>query len=120
MNKFVETDLGSQEIFSKNLIRYLTESGKTQKEVADAIGVSAGTFCDYVKCRAYPRMDKVQKLADFFGINKSDLVEKWNPEKDEDLAADQKVLEMFHKVPKEKREFVLSLIQTTIDNLQLL
>ena len=30
---------------------------------------------------------------------------------------DQKVLDLFHRVPKEKREFVLSLIQATIDNL---
>ena len=120
MNKSVETNLGTQEIFSKNLIRYLSESGKKQREVAAAVGVSAGTFCDWVKGRAYPRMDKIQKLADYFGINKSDLVDEWNPENDDELAADQRVLELFHKVPKEKREFVLSLIQTTIDNLQLL
>ena len=120
MNKSAETNLGAHEIFSKNLIRYLDESGKTQREVAAAVGVSAGTFCDWVKGRMYPRMDKLQKLADYFGINKSDLFEEWNIEKDEELAADQKVLELFHKVPKEKREFVLSLIQTTIDNLQLL
>ena len=120
MKKIIETDLGSQEIFSKNLSRYLAESGKTQKEVAAAIGVSTGTFCDWVKQRSYPRMDKVQRLAEFFGISKSDLVEEWGPENDEDLAADQKVLELFHKVPKEKREFALSLIQATIDTLQLL
>ena len=116
MNKFADTNLGTQEIFSKNLSRYLYESGKKQKEVADAIGVSAGTFCDWAKGRAYPRMDKIQKLADYFGINKSDLVEEWNIEKDEDLAADQKVLELFHKVPKEKREFVLSMIRAAVDN----
>ena len=120
MNKSVKTDLGNKEIFSKNLKRYLDESGKTQKEVAAAVYVSTGTFCDWIKARAYPRMDKVQLLADYFGVRKSDLVEEWTVEKDEELALDQKALELFHKVPKEKREFALSLIQATIDNLQLL
>ena len=117
MYKSVETDLGSQEIFSKNLIRYLTESGRTQKEVADAIGVSAGTFCDYVKGRSYPRMDNVQKLAEYFGISKSDLVEERDIEKEKAMKADQEVLDLFHEVPKEKREFVLSMIRAAINNL---
>ena len=117
MNKSVETNLGNQEMFSKNLARYLAESGKTQKEVATAIGVSAGTFCDWVKQRAYPRMDKIQLLAEYFGINKSNLVEDESLSKKIVSDEDEKVLELFHKVPKEKREFVLSLIQTLIDNL---
>ena len=114
MYKSVETDLGTQEIFSKNLIRYLTESGKTQKEVADAIGVSTGTFCDYVKCRSYPRMDKVQKLADYFGISKSDLVEERDIEKEESMKADQEVLDLFHKVPKEKRAEAIALCKSVL------
>ena len=114
MNKSVETDLGTQEIFSRNLVRYLTESGKTQKEVADAIGVSAGTFCDWVKQRSYPRMDKVQKLADYFGINKSDLVEERDIEKEETLREDQEVLDLFHKVPKEKRAEAIALCKSVL------
>ena len=78
MKKQLITDLGNQEIFSRNLIRYLKTSGKTQREVANAIGVTYGTFCDWTKCRAYPRMDKVQLLAEYFGIRKSDLVEDVN------------------------------------------
>ena len=117
MNKSVKTDLGNQEIFSRNLKRYLENSGKTQKEVAAAIFVSTGTFCDWIKGRAYPRMDKVQSLADYFGINKSDLVEDVNVVAEAISDDDQKVLDLFHKVPEEKREFVLSLIQATIDNL---
>ena len=114
MNK---TDLGNKEIFSRNLKRYLEISGKTQKEVAEAVGVSTGTFCDWRKGRLYPRMDKVQKLADFFGIKKSDLVEDTNVATAVVSDYDQKVLDLFHEVPEGKREYVLSLIRMTIDNL---
>jgi repressor LexA len=117
MNKMVKSDLGNKEIFSRNLKRYLESSGKTQKEVAIFLEVSTGTFCDWMKGRSYPRMDKVQKLADFFGIKKSDLVEDVNVSKETVSNKEQEVLDLFHKVPEEKREFVLSLIRATIDNL---
>lgn len=69
------TDNKQQEIFTRNLLRYLSRSGKTQKEVADAIGVSQQTFSTWCKGIAYPRMWKVQALADYFGIQKSDLID---------------------------------------------
>lgn len=63
-------------VFTKNLNRYLSVSEKSQKEVADAIGVSPQTFNTWVKGIAIPRMSKVQLLADYFGIQKSDLLEE--------------------------------------------
>lgn len=117
MNKSVTTDLGNREIFSKNLKRYLESSGKTQKEVAAYVKVSTGTVCDWTKGRSYPRMDKIQLLAEFFGINKSDLVEETNVRKETISNQEQEIFDLFHKVPEEKREFLLSIIRAAIDNL---
>lgn len=63
-------------IFSKNLSRLLEESGKSQKEVADAIAVSPQTFNTWIKEIALPRMGKVQALADYFHVPKSALLEE--------------------------------------------
>lgn len=63
-------------IFSKNLLKLLSTYNKTQKEVADAIGVSPQTFNTWCQGIALPRMGKVQMLADYFNINKSDLIEE--------------------------------------------
>nr|WP_298054838.1 helix-turn-helix transcriptional regulator [uncultured Lachnoanaerobaculum sp.] len=72
-----------KKIFAKNLRHYLDRENKTQKEVADAIGVSPQTFNTWLQMVALPRMGKVQALADYFGINKSDLLEeKLEPEHD--------------------------------------
>jgi transcriptional regulator with XRE-family HTH domain len=117
MNTSVKTDLGNKEIFSRNLNRYLRLSGKTQKEVAAAVDISTGTFCDWTKGRAYPRMDKVQKLAEYFGIRMSDLVENVNIGKETISNQEQEIFDLFHKVPEEKRELVLSMIRAAIDNL---
>lgn len=67
--------MDNKKIFSNNLNYYMDINDKTRKDVADAIGVSYFTFTDWAKGKTYPRMDKVEKLADYFGILKSDLIE---------------------------------------------
>lgn len=62
-------------IFSENLNSYIVKSEKTQLEIAKSIGVSPQTFNTWCKGVAIPRMGKVQALADYFNINKSDLIE---------------------------------------------
>ena len=117
MKNTLKTDLGNSEIFARNLKRCLDLSGKTQKEVADDIHVSTGTFCDWMKCRSYPRMDKIQLLAEYFGVTKSELVDDVPVAISSLPKEDQDVLDAFHKVPKEKREFVLSMIRSAAENL---
>lgn len=47
-----------------------------QKDLAEVAGVSAATFNEWLKAKKYPRIDKIDKLADYFGIMKSDLIEE--------------------------------------------
>lgn len=68
-------DIEQKEIFSKNLNHYLSFNNKTQREVAQAINVSPQTFNTWCQGIALPRMGKVQRLADYFGISKSDLID---------------------------------------------
>ncbi len=114
MKKF---ELGNSEVFSRNLLRYIQASGKSQLEVAKAIGVSPSSVNDWIKGRTYPRMDKVQLLAEYFGIQKSDLVEDVCVAKETISEEEQEIIDLFHKVPEEKREFVLSVIRAAIENL---
>lgn len=81
----------SKQVFSRNLRQFIADSGKTQKEIADAVGVSAPTLNEWVSGKKFPRIDKIQKLADYFGILKSDLIEEKlteEKEKDNDMLAD--------------------------------
>ena len=81
----------SKRVFAQNLQQYIAQSGKTQKEIAEAIGVSAPTLHEWVTGKKFPRIDKIQRLADYFGILKSDLIEEKmteEKEKDNDLLAD--------------------------------
>lgn len=71
-------DIEQKQIFSKNLNALLSQRNKTQKEVADAISVSPQTFNTWCQGIALPRMGKVQRLADYFHIEKSDLIDEKN------------------------------------------
>lgn len=62
------------EVFSRNLNKYLKERNLTQKEVAEAIGVSQQSMNYWSSGRNLPRMDKIQLLADYLGIRYSDLL----------------------------------------------
>lgn len=62
--------------FSKNLNKYLKSAKMNTADLASALSVPFSTVADWVHGRKYPRMDKVQAIADYFGIMKSDLTEE--------------------------------------------
>ena len=72
--------LWSKEVFAKNLKMYMESKGKTQKELAEIIGVSAPTLNEWLKAKKYPRIDKIEIMANYFGILKSDLIEEKSEE----------------------------------------
>ena len=85
------TSIGNKTIFAKNLAYYVERSGRTQKEIAEVAGVAASTFNDWMKAKKYPRIDKIEILANYFGILKSDLIEEKmteEKEKDNDILSD--------------------------------
>ena len=69
------TNLGNKDVFAKNLKKYMQLNGKTRNEVCHALGLKYNTFADWVNGKKYPRMDKIEMLANYFGIKKSDLIE---------------------------------------------
>lgn len=67
--------LGNKEIMARNIRKYLRISQKSQKDVCRDLGIKEMTFSDWVNAKTYPRIDKIELLANYFGIEKSDLVE---------------------------------------------
>lgn len=66
----------NKNVFATNLKRYMALKGKSRKDLASDLKISYYTVTDWVNGKKYPRMDKVEKLADYFGILKSDLIEE--------------------------------------------
>jgi transcriptional regulator with XRE-family HTH domain len=72
----IMTDAEQKQIFAKNLLTLLEKNGKTQREVADSISVSPQTFNTWCQGIALPRMGKIQKLADYFNVDKTFLIDQ--------------------------------------------
>jgi len=69
------SDLGNEEIFSKNLRYYMELNHKTRYDVCKDLDFAYTTFADWYNAKIYPRIDKIELLANYFGIKKSDLIE---------------------------------------------
>lgn len=113
------SDIGNKEIFSKNLQWYIAKAGVTQKEVARYLGVNPSSVNDWIKCKKYPRIDKIEMLSKYFGILKSDLIEnkginKTLPQPQKLTEGENALVELFRQVPEEKQEAVLEMIRIAL------
>ena len=58
------------EIFAK----LLEERGVTAYKVSKATGIAGSTFSDWKSGRSTPKQDKLQKIADYFGVSVDFLI----------------------------------------------
>lgn len=66
----------TKRIFGKNLTRLIDSQNKTQLQLASALDVSASSVSYWCNGEKMPRMDKVEQIAKFLGVSKSDLLEE--------------------------------------------
>jgi transcriptional regulator with XRE-family HTH domain len=115
------SNLGNKEIFAKILAFYLSRSGKDQKEVADAVGVAPSTFNEWMKAKKYPRIDKIEFMANYFGILKSDLIEeaedkKISPDELQLTEGEKALIKLLRRVPAAEQPIVIEKILSALDN----
>lgn len=68
------TEKEQRQIFSRNLNDYITENGKSQKQVALDLGIHPTTFNTWCVGRVLPRMCIIEQIAEYFHIRKTDLL----------------------------------------------
>ena len=104
-----------KEVFSRNLQKYMALNGKSRKEVCQALGYSYFTFSDWVNGKKMPRMDKVEQLANYFGIKKSDLIEETKKAAPEDRSgkseAKSKLFDLAENCTEEEAERLVQMME---------
>jgi transcriptional regulator with XRE-family HTH domain len=73
--------LGNKEVMANNIKRYLDELGISRREFCNRLGFKYSTVTDWLNAEKYPRIDKIETMANFFGISKADLVEPYKGER---------------------------------------
>lgn len=102
----MKDDNTQKKIFARNLNYYVNQTGKQQKEVAQLIGFSEKTFNGWCRGLSIPTMGKVQIIADFFGIGKTDLLEDKKPSDMVDLKM-KEIIKNYNLLNDEGRDELL-------------
>lgn len=63
------------DILVKNLMFYLKKLDLTQTEFAREMGYPETTVSNWFNKNTYPRPDKIQEMANYFGVRRTDLTE---------------------------------------------
>lgn len=103
----------SCDIIAKNILHYLQLNNISRKELAAKIDVPYTTLCTWLQAKAFPRIDSIEKMAQVFGVNPSDLIgEKAEapPLSDGPTAEEQKILDTIHSLPEKQYKALLALL----------
>ena len=91
-------------IFARNLNSQLEDHRKSQADLAKQLNVSTAAVAYWCTGQKMPRMDKIQAIADWLHIKKSDLV-------DEHEAEDDLILVELHKMEPTVKAHLLEYIR---------
>lgn len=67
--------MGNKDVLAKNLKKYILKSGKDRSTIAEDLGFPYSTVTDWVNGKKYPRINNIEKLANYFNVSKSELIE---------------------------------------------
>lgn len=71
-----ESAAAARLIFAKNLKHQLRQNNVCQQDLVTKFGITASTVSDWCTGKKYPRVDKIQLLADYFGVSRAALTEE--------------------------------------------
>ena len=118
--------LGNKEVLATNIKKYMERSGKDRRTIAEDLDFPYSTLTDWINGKKYPRINNIEKLAMYFGVSKSDLIEDFEEiKKDNDRLAriivkmrtNKELLDVAEKLiylDKDKLKSLSSLLDTFI------
>lgn len=99
--------LGNKQIMADNIKRLLSAKGLNPRQLAIALDFKYTTVNDWVNAKTYPRIDKIEMLANFFNVSKSDLVEN----KNEEIATTSPVQAIYDQLTPPRQEKALTYLR---------
>lgn len=108
------SDLGNKEIFARNLKYYMNLNKKDRNDICKDLNFKYSTFTDWINAKIYPRIDKIELLARYFNIEKSDLIEE-HKEKEEDTPEIRAIARDLSKLTPEKKDLFKKLLKQMSD-----
>ena len=106
-------------IMARNIQRYMDQRGITRQQLCDALDIKYTTLRDWLKGITYPRIGKVEAMANYFGCEKSDLIEakKEKPTAQDDGLTDgqRKLIEFAQSLSEDQAVLALRLLKSLVE-----
>lgn len=107
------SDLGNKEIFASNLKYYMDVYNKDRNDICKILDIPYTTLSDWLNAKKYPRIDKIELLANYFNIQKSDLIECMKKENTTDSMDQYRTLfDKDSRLTQEQKDFFIDMIET--------
>ena len=103
-------DTKQRDVFARNLQDYMKKRGVEQVDIVTKLEITASTVSDWCKGKKYPRVDAMQKLADFLGCRISDLTSE-EPAQNPPLPSDEderELLLIFRKLDRRAKHEMMA------------
>ena len=114
-------DLGNKEVMSKNLKRLMKERNVTAKKLSKDLNFPYTTLLSWLKAEYYPRIDKIEAMADYFGVLKSELIESQTAEQEKPIIDDgltdgqRQLIEFARSLTEEQAALALRLLRSLVE-----
>lgn len=93
-------------VFADNLKMYLNAKGLSQIDLANYMQCSSSTVSDWCNGKKYPRVDKMQRMADWLGIRMSDLTSVHDKLEDADMAFYNRYKQLTEDEKEDMRDYL--------------
>ena len=101
--------IANNEVMARNITRLMAEKGVKSVEVCEALNFKPSTFSDWINAKKYPRIDKIEMMAKYFGVSKADLVEDEYRSKEIVLSyEEQEIIKAYRKLSKDQKDMIAS------------
>ena len=101
--------MNSRDVFIQNLKDIMKERKVSRRELAEGLNIPYTTLTDWCTGRIFPRVEKINLIADYFNIKKSDLIEEITEEDDDALYDDVVKIDVFSKINLEKKYQIIDI-----------
>lgn len=106
------SDLGNKEVLAQNLKYYMNLNHVDRNQVCTDLGFKYTTLTDWINSKTYPRIDKIEMMANYFGIQKSDLIERKENRKMDFSELDNAIIAKAKELTDEDKMTILRVIES--------
>lgn len=109
--------LENRSVMAANISRYMKEKEKSRHQICTELNIPYSTFSEWISGKKYPRIDKIELMANYFGCEKSDLIEDKKSPATDDSGMSKMKAELIQKVKQmsdeelQKLELLLQVVE---------